>query len=285
MSVGVKIIKEGLRTTIQDKGRIGYAEFGIPKAGAMDQTSFLLANLLLNNKENDAVLEWVGIPPVLLFEVRTVICVTGGECEVLLDAKKMPMNVPFEVFEGSKLSFKNSKKGLYFFVGIKGGFKTESILNSRSFFMNITATSVLKKGDEIGCEKHLGLSTKNTKVSAPFYKRNFSVIEVFPGPEWEQLTKEQKQFLLETTFTISNVINRMAIQLIETVHNNLKSMLTSPVLPGTIQLTPAGKLIVLMRDCQTTGGYPRILQLTEMGIDVLAQKHPQSTFRFVLKNY
>jgi allophanate hydrolase subunit 2 len=76
----------------------------------------------------------------------------------------------------------------------------------------------------------------------------------------------------------------MGYRLNETIKNDLSSILTSAVLPGTVQLTPSGKVIVLMRDCQVTGGYPRILQLTEKAINQLSQKTTNNEFRFVLKS-
>ena len=74
----------------------------------------------------------------------------------------------------------------------------------------------------------------------------------------------------------------MAYQLKELFKNDLKSIITSPVLPGTVQLTPSGNLIILMRDCQTTGGYPRILQLNEAALNVLSQKYSGQKIQFQL---
>ena len=74
----------------------------------------------------------------------------------------------------------------------------------------------------------------------------------------------------------------MAYQLEEPIKNNLKPIITSLVLPGTVQLTPAGNLIILMRDCQTTGGYPRVLQLTEHAINILSQKYVGKKVQFKL---
>ena len=81
-------------------------------------------------------------------------------------------------------------------------------------------------------------------------------------------------------FIISEDNNRVGYRLKESLENNLKPILTSSVLPGTVQLTPSGKLIVLMRDCQVTGGYPRILQLSNESIDKLAQKITGDMIRF-----
>ena len=74
----------------------------------------------------------------------------------------------------------------------------------------------------------------------------------------------------------------MGIQLKEPIQNNLPAILTSAVLSGTVQLTPYGTLIILMRDCQVTGGYPRVLQLPEEAINCLSQKTTNSQFHFVL---
>ena len=107
-------------------------------------------------------------------------------------------------------------------------------------------------------------------------------LEVFHGPEFDLLSDKEKEVLIQTNFSISDTVNRMAIVLHEKLKNTLPSILTAPVLPGTVQVTPSGTLIVLMRDCQTTGGYPRILQLSESSINHLAQKQVGDTFKFTL---
>ncbi|WP_408034063.1 hypothetical protein [Tenacibaculum sp. 1_MG-2023] len=97
--------------------------------------------------------------------------------------------------------------------------------------------------------------------------KQVNLIKIFiDGPE-VSLNDVQKQQLEKQIFTISNDNNRMGYRLNETIDNELSSILTSAVLPRTVQLTPSGKLIILMRDCQVTGGYPRILQLTETSIN------------------
>ena len=118
----------------------------------------------------------------------------------------------------------------------------------------------------------------NNKIQ--FYET--TEIDVFKGPEFHLLSKNQQEFLINSQFTISKDNNRMAYQLSEILENNLESIITSLVLPGTVQLTPSGKLIILMRDCQTTGGYPRVLQLKESAISVLAQKLTGNPINFRL---
>ena len=102
---------------------------------------------------------------------------------------------------------------------------------------------------------------------------------IFEGPDFEGLNKQQKKRLFEP-FTISEDNNRVGYRLHETIENNLKPILTSAVLPGTVQLTPSGTLIVLMRDAQVTGGYPRVLQLTSFSVDILSQMITGNSIKF-----
>ena len=105
----------------------------------------------------------------------------------------------------------------------------------------------------------------------------------FKGPEYAKLTKEQ-QVQLAKSFTISEDNNRVGYRLQEPLENKLSPILTAAVLPGTVQLTPSGKCIVLLQDCQVTGGYPRILQLSEIAMARISQKIAGDTIQFVLED-
>ena len=129
----------------------------------------------------------------------------------------------------------------------------------------------MKDGDEIPFDETLIFEAPISEVKI---KNHFEhdYLEVNKGPEYDMLTDKQLESLFAKSFTISKANNRMAYQLSELIDGHNSSMLTSGTLPGTVQLTPAGRLIILMKDGQTTGGYPRILQLTEEAICTLAQK-------------
>lgn len=268
----MKILKPGLYTTIQDLGRYGYGKYGVPRSGAMDQKSYKFANMLLGNNENDAVLEWTSIPPVLQFHGATSISLTGAISSAFLNGKPVPLHHQIKVEQNDVLEFGFCEKGVYGYVGIRGGFLSPIVLQSRSFFKTITEPFICAKNHEFSYQIHDSFSSHFSAIATPDFQINSNRIKIYTGPEFDQLSKNQKVFLLDKEFTISNTRNRMAIQLEERLSNDLLSMLTSPVLPGTIQLTPSGKLIVLMRDCQTTGGYPRVLQLAEEAINLIAQK-------------
>jgi biotin-dependent carboxylase-like uncharacterized protein len=280
----VKVINAGFYTTIQDLGRFGFQKHGVPVSGAIDNYSSRMANALLGNKENDALLEITMSGPTLQFNKGTFICITGASMNPKLNLETIKQNHAVKVNPGDMLSFGKLVLGFRSYIAVSGGFQTEMIMNSRSMYVNITAKIAINNGDELQIttpSNILERTHSSIKVNANhFITKN---IEVNKGPEFDKLSKKQQKLLFYQDFTISKDNNRMAYQLVETLTNTLKPIITSLVLPGTVQLTPSGKLIVLMRDCQATGGYPRVLQLSESAINILAQKFTGNIIHFKIK--
>ena len=277
----VEVIKKGFYTTIQDLGRLKYLNIGVPISGVMDQYSSKLANKLLNNDENDAVLEVTMVGPELKFLKNTFICITGADLSPKLNNLSIQLNSVIKISINDVLSFGKLKQGYRCYIAIKGGFFSEDKLGSKSMCNPITETSVVNTGDQISYNALLSLNLiKNSKLKYNSSHFDAKFIEVYEGPEFDKLTENQKQILFTQEFTISNTNNRMAYQLDEVFKNTIDQIITSLVLPGTVQLTPDGKLIILMRDAQTTGGYPRILQLKEQSINCLAQKFTGNKIQF-----
>lgn len=279
----VRVIKPGFYTTIQDLGRYGYQDYGVPVSGAMDHYSAQFANALLNNNENDAVMEITMTGPTLEFYYHTLICISGADLSPKLNDLNIKLNSVIAVKPNDILSFGKMNYGFRSYLAVSGGFQTEIKLRSRSMYNNIT--SKLK----IDANNHLMINefnqTKTNKHAALKYdseRFGSNILEVYKGPDFELLITVQQDQLFNKKFTISNLNNRMAYQFTELFDNNLKPIITAPVLPGTVQLTPSGNLIVLMRDCQTTGGYPRILQLKESSINLLSQKMTGQALQFKL---
>lgn len=277
----LKVIKSGFYTTIQDLGRKGFAEFGVSIAGAMDKYSASLANHLLGNNLNDAVIEITFGNAQFVFTKATLICVSGADFNMKLNNEYIPLNKVVKINTNDILSFANKNFGIRTYIAVLGGFQSEKILKSRSFFKGITPHFLLKKNDEIPF-KELKTDKKKSFSSVKFNKNHFfnTELKCFKGIEFDLLNNQQKEQIKNTQFSISNDNNRMGYRLNEVIKNDFSSMLTSSVLAGTVQLTPSGKLIVLMRDCQVTGGYPRVLQLTEQAINILAQKTTGDCFKF-----
>lgn len=279
----VKVIKTGFYSTIQDLGRYGFQQFGVPVSGSIDLYSARIANAILHNDENEAVLEITMTGPTLQFNCDTIICVSGADISPKLNNKPIKLNSIVNIKKDDTLSFGQLKYGFRCYLAVFGGFQTEMIMNSRSMYKVITSQNVLSVNDELSISEHINSIIKsNASIKVNTAHFSSKEIKVYKGPEFDLLTKTQQRCLLSEEFSISKDNNRMAYQLVEPLKNNLKPIITSLVLPGTVQLTPSGKLIILMRDCQTTGGYPRVLQLKESSINVLSQKFTGNSIQFNL---
>ena len=279
----IKVLNLGIYSTVQDSGRKGYRKIGVPVSGTMDAFSAKLANHLLNNKTDAAVIEVTFGGCKLEFLTDTFVCITGADFSPKLNDVPIKLNSVQKVTQGTVLSFGKRNYGVRTYIGVLEGIQTEQYLNSRSFYKGITPEFILKKGDVLpttGSKSNLAPSLASVKVQLSHF--NTEDLICFKGPEFDLLSPEQIALLQETWFTISPDNSRMGYRLNESIPNTFDSMLTSGVLPGTVQLTPSGKLIVLMRDCQVTGGYPRVLQLSEKAINILAQKTTEDTLRFVV---
>ncbi|WP_297692187.1 biotin-dependent carboxyltransferase family protein [uncultured Eudoraea sp.] len=267
----IKVIHPGFFTTIQDMGRFGYRDKGVPVCGCMDNYSASMANSLLENAEMDAVMEITMTGPKLEFHTASFFSITGAEMSPALNS--VPIN-SYEVHkanEGDILSFGKLINGFRSYLAVKGGFLTETKLMSRSYYMPITDQNCIAERMEIPIEEYSDYSPKISHIIPESSHKEFE-LKVFKGPEYKILTDNQLKLLFANKFTIAKENNRMAYQLEELIGVQSHKMLTSATLPGTVQLTPAGKLIILMRDGQTTGGYPRILQLATKSIAMLSQR-------------
>ncbi|WP_296702684.1 biotin-dependent carboxyltransferase family protein [Algoriphagus sp.] len=278
------ILKSGPGTSIQDLGRIGFGQYGIPVSGAMDVTSMKWVNHLLKNSENDAVLEVSQPGFKIKFEYPTTICIAGAKSLISINDRTVASEGLLSIDYGDVLEIGPISLGARIYLGIKNGIDIPYTLDSKSSYSGITKLGMLNKGNQISFSSDQSiLPFYRAKVKFPRDWMETKEIEVYPGAEWKELKKEAQSQILNTSFTISNQQNRMAFQLEERIPNELEELATAPVYPGTVQLTSGGKLIILMKDAQVTGGYPRILQLSEYSISQLAQKRPNDKITFILK--
>ncbi len=266
-----KVIDPGFFTTVQDAGRFGLRDKGVPVSGCMDSRAAKMANLLLDNDKSDAVLEITMTGPKLEFEIPTYIAICGADMSPSINGKSVQNNEVCRIEAGDILSFGKLRSGLRTYLAVKGGLHTEEILGSRSYFKSITRVTRLKARDEIEYEASNDYQPKISHIKTKHHYKD-KVLEVYPGPEFSLLDDDSKAVIFRSNFKIAKENNRMAYQLEEKIKAPNITMITSANIPGTVQLTPGGRLIVLMKDGQTTGGYPRILQLSENSIAALSQK-------------
>lgn len=279
----IKVIDPGFYTSIQDLGRFGAQNFGVPISGCMDQCSSDIANKIIGNNSLEALIELTMTGCSLKFENDTTIAITGSDMSPKLNGLSIDMFSVIEVKYGDILSFGRIKYGFRTYIAFRGGINSEKVMESKSMYVGLTKNFKINKNDEIYLNDSKSLLNKKHEPSLKKLILS-DEIECYKCPEYSKLTTQNKQKLLSTQFSISNNHNRMGYVLDQKIKNTIKPIITSHVIPGTVQLTPGGDIIILMRDSQTTGGYPRILQLTNKGIDFVAQKRTGSLIKFSINN-
>lgn len=273
----------GVLTTIQDLGRMGYGQYGIPVSGAMDRYSFQIANRLIGNAPGDAGLEITlyGLKLETLRSVRIVI--TGGDMNPILNGEPLPMWQTLDLPAGSTLLFKNIRGGARAYLAVEGGIDSPVQLNSRSTNQKALLGNTLKKGDII---KTLPVKLTSSdhqlpESMIPTYSKQAD-IRVILGPQDDLFSRKGMDTFLSETYTITSQSDRQGYRLegefIE--HVSGADIISDAILPGSIQVPGNGQPIIMMMDAQTTGGYPKIACVIGPDIDVLAQMLPGRKVRF-----
>lgn len=274
----VLIEKTGLYSSIQDLGRFGYKQYGVPESGFMDAYHGQLANMLVGNDLNAALIEnaFGGLKIRVKREITVV--VTGAVDAVLVNGVSQKSFGLIALGSGDVIELSFPKEGVFSYLAIRGGIQSPVVMKSRSQFNNITLSAKLNKGDDLEVVEDDALISSNARIKRRQSYFDDKEIEVMKGPEFDDRLIDFDQ-----RYQLSESCNRQGY-LVKGIGKSVDigEMLTSAVMPGTVQLTRSGQLNILMKDAQTTGGYPRVLQLTEESIGRLAQKRPNQYFVFRL---
>ena len=269
-------------TSIQDEGRVLGSNYGIPRSGAMDLHSYHWANHLLKNERTAVALEMAQPGLKIKFEAPCRVALAGADAAVTVNQVAISNPSLISLDAEDLLEIGAFHAGARLYLCIEGGFQVEKYLGSGSDFVSITGTATRATGEYL---HYLPTQSKSVLQAKPKWSTDWfepEAIQVYSGPDWALLSAEQQRIFLDQHFHLSKLSNRMGIQLEELVANELDDLPTNPVFPGTMQLTPGGKIIILMRDAGVTGGYPRILQLCENAQSRLAQKKVGDPIRFQL---
>lgn len=278
----IEVLHPGIYSSIQDDGRFEFTQYGVPYSGAMDSYSHSVGNILLKNSVKCASIEVTFGKASFLFHSDTIICLTGADFSPQINNVPIEMQTAYDIKQGNILSFGKWKYGVRTYIAVQGGIQSEVILKSKSYFDVITKQAKLHKGDILSIKEVKPYANRGfSKIKRNDFLFDLQELKCYKGPEYDHLTERQKE-RLQGSFTLSKDLNRVGYRLEEKIENSLDTMITSPVMPGTVQLTPSGTLIVLTKDCQVTGGYPRILQLDDFAISQLSQKTPGKKIQFRL---
>ncbi len=282
----IRCVKPGILSTLQDQGRVGYQKFGVPQGGAMDKRAAKAANWLVGNDSDAPVLEITFAGPTLHLDTHCQIGLTGADISPHLNGIAIPNNETVVAPAGSTLSFGKVRSGCRAYLSIGGKWKVRKWLESVSAPTRnaalTTPDSILMKDDFIKVELHEFIAPRSLP-SNPVWN-DIPEIRILPGPEFGSFDNLTIARFFSVQHRISPQSNRMGYRLQARLvdYQPKEELISSPCLPGTIQLTNEGQVIVLMADAQTIGGYPRIGQVIGPDLDLLAQGKPGDTLRFRL---
>ncbi|MDR6538409.1 biotin-dependent carboxyltransferase family protein [Variovorax soli] len=270
------VLRPGLLASVQDLGRYGHRQQGICPGGALDALALTLANRLVGNCDGAAGLELTLGGCEIRFEAPTRIALAGDDFGARLDgAPVWPCwSVPVQAGQVLRLGPANewsAKAGLRSWLAVAGGIDVPPVIGSRSTDLKAGFGGhlgrALKKGDRlpVGTPRldAAHLAWRAFGLRAPAWEQDGEgavVLRVMRGPEFEQFTLAAREQLWRSAWRITPQSNRMGNRLEgpELKRKRNVDMLSSAVIPGTIQVPPSGQPIILMGDAQTTGGYPRI---------------------------
>jgi len=284
----VKCLKTGLYTSIQDEGRFGVQDQGIPISGALDKSSMRIANQLVGNLPNSPVLEMTLFGPKLKFEGQGQIAITGANMKATLNGKRVENYMTLNIKSGDLLEFHNTDFGCRTYMSIGGQWQVQNWSNSFSALPSLMEEPGLPARLVDDYSFTVAINQMQELISYPERNRPlFSecyVIRVVTGPEFDQFEIEVIQDFFDRIFVIHGDSNRMGYRLKDNLQDYVPSgeEISSGIVIGTVQISNAGKPIILMADAQTTGGYPRIANVVSDDLEIVAQLKPGDELKFML---
>jgi antagonist of KipI len=286
----VSVISAGFQTTVQDCGRTGLRKFGVTPGGALDPISLRLVNLLVGNLECTAGLECVSGRLRLRFHDERILAWSGGEFEVRLGDKLVPVLHCARVSTDIEIL---PQRGGRAWLAISGGINVPEILGSRATDLRAHFGGwegrALRDGNELplGVESELCARVRDeipdhvSDWSAPRFVARGKLLRIIRGKNWDDNIGAK---LLAQKFRIAMDSDRMGLRLEgeEIASANRRELVSEAVTPGTVQLPPNGAPVVLLQGCQTIGGYPKIAHVITVDLGYAAQLQPLDEVRFEL---
>jgi biotin-dependent carboxylase-like uncharacterized protein len=282
------VVKAGLLTSIQDRGRFGHQASGVPVAGPMDAFSHRVANQLAGNDADAATLEITLIGPELIVDADTTLAIAGAHFEVTCDDRPVAMGASFSVQRGQRLKFGRIQQGARAYLAVAGGIRTEPVLGSRATHlvsqMGGFDGRALAAGDRIPIAGDLPPRPLRKSAGLMLPSKGRALLRVMAGPQADWFQSDALKTIAGVSFRISPQSNRMGYRLqgppLVRVHEG--ELISEPVGIGAIQVPSAGEPILLMADRQTAGGYPKIGYVISADLPLAGQLAPGDFIEFHL---
>ena len=286
--MSIHVLQPGLLTTVQDLGRTGQQQFGIPVAGAMDPRSAALANILVGNPQSAAVLECTLMGPRLQFDSPVFFAITGGDLSPALDGVPIPMYRTMQALPGQVLSFGTLRTGCRSYLACYGGIDVPLVMGSRSTYLKAAIGGFqgrpLKAGDRlpVGRTSKSLPNLNNRHLSPEFIPRPIYTLRVVMGPQDDAFTAAGISTFLTQTYSLTNECDRMGYRLDgpPIQHRTSANIISDGMVFGAIQVPDSGNPIIMLADRQTIGGYTKIAAVISADFRLLGQLKTGDRVRF-----
>jgi len=277
---GITIVRAGALSTVQDGGRRGAAHLGVPRAGALDEPAARLANRLVGNAEDDAVLETTVDGVTFRVDARTALAVTGAPATVHADGRAVEWGVAVGLRAGSLVNVGPAISGVRSYVALAGGIRVTQVLGSRSTdTLSGLGPPVLAEGQVLALgEAAQPPASVSFTVPRPVGQ---VLLHLRVGPDNEWFGADAVDLLTGSTYTLSTDSNRVGARLTgpPIAWRTDDEMDSAGMVAGAVQVPPDGQPVVLLADHPTTGGYPVIGVVDVADLAALAQAGPGTTVR------
>ena len=290
--MAMHVISPGPRTTIQDKGRLGFQNSGFAPSGFMDRVASRMANVLVGNKDSDAVVEFCLVGPVLQFDETVNLAVCGGDFGIDVGYRHYGANTVVRVPAGITVKITTGRSGTYGSLAVGGGLDIPEVMGSRSTNLRcgiggfhgraLMAGDTIPLRDPENGKKDLSWRwVPHRRLISPD-DPDLTIVRVIPGPQEDMFTEEGIETFYSSTYTITAQSDRMGYRLTGPVvaAKDGYDILSDGIVNGSIQISGTGEPIVMMADRQTTGGYAKIASVINVDIPLFAQLRPGQEVQF-----
>ncbi len=281
---GFEVLSSGIQATIQDLGRVGLAEIGVSSAGALDEFAFHHANRLLDNEYGTNMLEIVFGGVKLKVKGSTTIVLTGAKVDATINAKAIEIWKTYKVNDGDIINLGFVTSGTRVYLAVKDGFKIEEEYGSCS-------VSIKEKigGKPLYAKQFLPFTCKELRDNRKLvnkYQPNYDKLlklRIVAGYQWDMFEVKEREKFFNSSYKVTGQNDRMGYRLSgEKIASTCKGIISEPIAYGSVQIPAHGEPIVLLKERQTIGGYPKIGAVIPVDCFRLAQTKQDSEVEFEL---
>ena len=285
----IKILREGINSTFQDLGRNNFYHIGLPFSGAMDKRNYLIANKLVGNKDNEAVIEFAYQGPLIKVEDGSVNFVISGD--IKFNIKKGNKLLDGECYKtyflskNDEIDIMSTNNSVYGYLSVSGGFDIEK--NFGSFSTTVRANVGPNNGNKISKNTTFLIKKQindQIKKNLKYLNSKIEYIRLLKGTNFDYFSKESINELTSKEFSVSKLSDRMGMRLQGPEIKNSKetNIRSEGLVKGVVQVPPDGNPIIMLSDHGTIGGYPKIAVVISADYDKLIQTPPGKKLKFKL---